>query len=108
MSVVFYYASGSPFAWRVWLALQFKDVAHEMHTLSFDAGDLETPAFEKLNPRRKVPVLVDGSFVLTESAAIVEYVEERWPQAPRLFGSEAQLRARQRQLVRGLTFGAVK
>jgi len=100
MSVVFYYASGSPYAWRVWLALEHKAASYEIHVLSFDAGDLETPAFAKLNPRQKVPVLVDGKFVLTESSAIVEYVEERWPQSPRLFAADLQQRATQRRLIR--------
>ncbi|MEO8557792.1 MAG: glutathione S-transferase family protein [Rhodospirillales bacterium] len=100
MSVEFYYASGSPYAWRVWLALEYKSATYEQHVLSFDAGDLETPTFAKLNPRQKVPVLKDGKFVLTESSAIVEYVEERWPQVPRLFSLDVQQRARQRQLIR--------
>jgi glutathione S-transferase len=100
MSVQFYYASGSPYAWRVWLALEHKAASYEMHTLSFDAGDLETPEFARLNPRQKVPVLVDDKFVLSESSPIVEYVEERWPQGARLFGTDLQQRARQRQLIR--------
>jgi glutathione S-transferase len=100
MSVTFYYGSGSPYAWRVWLALEHKGASYEMHVLSFDAGDLETPTFAALNPRQKVPVLVDGKFVLSESAAIVEYVEERWPPAPRLFGNDLQRRATQRRLIR--------
>ena len=64
MAVDFYYASGSPYAWRVWLALEHKGAAYKRTTLSFDAGDLKTPKFQALNPRRKVPVLVDDDFVL--------------------------------------------
>lgn len=100
MSVVLYYASGSPYAWRAWLALAHKGVAFELHTLSFDAGDLQTAEFTRLNPRQKVPVLVDDKFVLSESAAIVEYAEERWPQGPRLFAADIQARATQRRLIR--------
>lgn len=100
MSVVLYYGSGSPYAWRAWLALAHKGVTFELHTLSFDAGDLETPEFTRLNPRQKVPVLVDDKFVLSESAAIVEYVEERWPQGPRLFAEDVKQRATQRRLIR--------
>jgi glutathione S-transferase len=100
MSVKFYYASGSPYAWRVWLALERKGVPYHLKTLSFDAGDLKTPEYGALNPRRRVPVLVDGDFVLAESAAIVEYIEDRWPLGPALFDKDARKRAIQRRMVR--------
>ena len=48
-------------------------------------GDLKTAEFGALNPRRRVPVLVDDDFALAESAAIVESIEERWPSGPALF-----------------------
>jgi glutathione S-transferase len=100
MSVKFYYASGSPYAWRVWLALERKGIPYHRKTLSFDAGDLKTPEFAALNPRRKVPVLVDDDFVLTESGAIVEYIDDRWPNGPALFAHEPRQRAIQRRMVR--------
>jgi glutathione S-transferase len=100
MSVKFYYASGSPYAWRVWLALERKGIPYHLKTLSFDAGDLKTPEYGALNPRRRVPVLVDDDFVLTESGAIVEYIEDRWPQGPALFAHEPRKRAIQRRMVR--------
>ena len=60
MAVDFYYASGSPYAWRVWLALEHKGAAYKRTTLSFDAGDLKTPEFaraqsaaETSGPRRR-------------------------------------------------------
>ncbi len=99
MAVDFYYASGSPYAWRVWLALEHKGVAHKRTTLSFDAGDLKTAKFQALNPRRKVPVLVDDDFVLYESAAVVEYIEDRWPEGPALFARDKRERAIQRRMV---------
>ena len=71
-----------------------------MKTLSFDAGDLKTPEFSALNPRRRVPVLVDDDFALAESAAIVEYIEDRWPNGPALFANEPRKRAIQRRMVR--------
>jgi glutathione S-transferase len=98
--VDFYYASGSPYAWRVWLALEHKGAAYSRKTLSFDAGDLKTPEFGKLNPRRRVPVLVDDDFVLYESAAVVEYIEDRWPEGPALFARDMRKRAIQRRMVR--------
>ena len=100
MSVRFYYGSGSPYAWRVWLALEHKGIPYHRKTLSFDAGDLKTAEFGALNPRRRVPVLVDDDFMLAESAAIVEYIEERWPSGPALFARDPRQRAIQRRMVR--------
>jgi glutathione S-transferase len=100
VGVDFYYASGSPYAWRVWLALEHKGAAYKRKTLSFDAGDLKTAEFSALNPRRRVPVLVDDDLVLYESAAIVEYIEDRWPEGPRLFALDLRKRAIQRRMVR--------
>ena len=99
-SIVFYYASGSPYAWRVWLALDVRRMPFERKLLSFDAGDLQKPDFAALNPRQRVPVIVDGDLVLRESAAIVEYLDEREAPGNRLFGKEPKARARQRQMIR--------
>ncbi len=41
-------------------------------------GETQTAEFRVLNPKEKVPVLVDGNFVLTESAAIVTYLGDRF------------------------------
>ncbi len=99
MTLTFYYASGSPYAWRVWLALEHKGIPYERKTLSFDAGDLKKPGFLALNPRQKVPVIVDDGFALYESAAIVEYLEDKWPGEP-LFSADLRHRAVQRRMVR--------
>ena len=85
MAITFYYGAGSPFAWRVWLALEHKALAYDLRVLSFSEGDLKKPEFAALNPRRKVPVLIDAqapgqvSFVLYESAAILEYLDDAYP-----------------------------
>lgn len=78
MAMTFYYLSGSPFAWKVWLSLERKQLAYDLRILSADAGDLKTPEFMSINPRGKVPVIVDDGFVLYESAAIVEYLEDKY------------------------------
>ena len=43
MPLTFYYGSGSPFAWRVWLSLEHKALPYEFKMLSFDAKDTHTP-----------------------------------------------------------------
>lgn len=99
--IEFYGASGSPYVWRVWFALEHKQVPYDLKMLSFSAGDLKTPAFIALNPRRKVPVVADGDVVVYESAAIVEYLEDRFPApAPRLFPTSIRERAIARRLIR--------
>lgn len=100
MSLVLHAASGSPYAWRVWLALEYKAVPYELRLHALSAGDTLAPAFLALNPRHKVPVLVDGDYVLHESAAILEYLDERFPAAAPLFPGNLRVRATVRRLVR--------
>ncbi len=95
-----YYMSGSPFAWRVWLALEHKGLSCEVKRLSPQAGDLEAAAFRAMNPRARVPVLRHDDFALYESAAIVEYLEDRFPDKPRLLSSDLRRRALQRRMIR--------
>lgn len=100
MSLVLYYGSGSPYAWRAQLALEHKALPYELKVLSFSAGDTRKPEFLALNPRHQVPVLVDGDFVLYESNAIVEYLDEAYPAtgAP-LFPGDIRTRALVRRMV---------
>jgi len=100
VALTFYYASGSPYAWRVWLALEHKRTPYELRTVSFDAGDLKAPTYSALNPRQRVPVVVDDGFALYESAAIVEYIEDKWPEEPKLFSADIRPRAIERRMVR--------
>jgi glutathione S-transferase len=99
MALDFYYASGSPYAWRVWLALTHKGIPFEWKLLSFDAGDLQKPSFHAINPREKVPAIVDDGFALYESSAILEYLEDKLPE-PRLFSADLHERAIQRRMIR--------
>ena len=98
MALAFYYGSGSPYSWRVWLALEHKHVAYELKTLSFSAGDLRKPEYLAINPRHKVPAIVDDGFALYESAAVVEYLDEKYPGA-KLFPGDVRQRALVRRMV---------
>ena len=79
MALGFYYGAGSPYTWRVWLALEHKQIPHELKLMSFSDGDLKKSEFRAINPRGKVPSIIDDGFVLYESAAIVEYLEQQYP-----------------------------
>lgn len=78
--------SGSPYGWRVQLALEHKRVPHTVRFLSLATGELRAPAYLAKNPRGRVPTLVDDDFVLYESTAILAYLEAKWPEPP-LFGT---------------------
>jgi maleylacetoacetate isomerase len=58
-----------------------------------DGGEQNAPAYRALNPQGRVPLLVDGDFKLSQSLAIFDYLDSRWP-APRLFPVEPKSRAR--------------
>jgi glutathione S-transferase len=65
---------------RVLWTLRELGVDFEFVNVNLMAGENRSPAFLALNPAGKVPVLVDGDFVLTESVAIVLYLAEKYPQ----------------------------
>jgi glutathione S-transferase len=100
MSLTLYSGSGSPYAWRVQLALEHKALAYELRMLSFSARDTLKPEFIALNPRHQVPVLVDGDFVLYESNAIVEYLDEAYAgRGNPLFPGDVRQRALVRRFI---------
>jgi glutathione S-transferase len=82
----------SPFARKVRMVLQLKDVAFQ----SIDA--LAVAEHERLvavNPRAEVPVLVDGEVTVVNSAEIVAYLEDRFP-SPAILPVAPALRAKAR------------
>ncbi|WP_441292588.1 glutathione S-transferase family protein [Sorangium sp. KYC3313] len=64
---------------RVRWVLQELGVEFESIQVNLRAGENRRPEFLKLNPAGKLPVLVDGDLVLTESVAIVLYLAEKYP-----------------------------
>jgi len=74
--VKLYDAARCPYCARVRMVLAEKSIEYE--TIEIDLSD-RPPWIYELNPSGKVPVLDDG-FVLPESAVIMEYLDERYPQ----------------------------
>ena len=81
---------------RVRIALREKAIACEEVEVDLPGGALREAAFRRLNPFGQVPVLEDGTLVVAESIAILEYLEERFP-APALLPAAPAERARCRQ-----------
>jgi glutathione S-transferase len=98
MAIEIFWGSGSPFSWRVLLALQIKNIPYESKLLEFSKGEHKSPEYLKVNPRAKVPALRDGDYTLFESLAILEYLEEKHP-SPALFGTTAEERGKIMQAV---------
>ena len=98
-SLVLYDYWRSSAAYRVRIALNIKALRYEQQPVHLvrDGGQQRQPAYASLNPQRLVPTLLHGEAVLTQSLAIVEYLEERWPE-PRLLPQDPLERARVRSL----------
>ncbi len=55
------------------------DAPHEQIFVDFPGGEHNSPGFRAINPMGKVPVLVDGDTVVTETAAICAYLADKFP-----------------------------
>ena len=71
------------------LTLAEKGVAFESHYLDLLQFDQHRPEYLAINPQGTIPAMTHGSLVLTESTAIMEYVDEAFP-GPRLMPANAQ------------------
>jgi len=58
---------------------------YECHPIQSRTGETHTDEFKRLNPRHKIPVLRHGSLVLTESAAILQYLSETFPHSTEVY-----------------------
>lgn len=76
---------------RVLWMLRELDVEFEFVNVDPIKGELQQPRFLAVNPAGKLPVLVDGDFILTESIAIALYLAEKYPEKGLL---PTELRAR--------------
>ena len=98
------YEFGPTRSLRARWTLQELEVPFESVVVDLRAGEHRKPEFLHLNPAGKLPVLVDGGLVLTESVAIVVYLADKYP-AKGLMPKDAQERA---QALRWLLFAATE
>jgi len=85
MAIDIYWGSGSPYSWRVLLALEYKRIPYRSHLLEFSKQEHNSPQMLRMNPRGRLPVLKDGQFVCYESLAILTYLDRKTSEPP-LFG----------------------
>jgi maleylacetoacetate isomerase len=77
-----YYRSQASF--RVRIALNLKGLAHDDTFLHLEKGDQFAADYKALNPQMVVPTLIDGEVKLFQSLAILEYLDETYPEPPLL------------------------
>ena len=95
------YQLDSPFVFTAFVALKEKGVPFDFRLLDLARGEQRTPEFASRSLTRRVPTLDAGAFALSESVAIVEYLEETLapPAYPRLLPATVEGRARARQVL---------
>jgi glutathione S-transferase len=74
-----YYANPSRAIRPRWL-LEEIGVPYDLVRLNLDAGEQKKPEYLAINPNGTVPALVDGDLALFESAAICEYLADKYPE----------------------------
>lgn len=102
MKLYTYFRSSA--AYRVRIALNLKGLAYDMVPvhLTREGGQQHKPEFQKINPQRRVPALeLSSGDVLTQSLAIIEYLDEIEPEPPFL-PAEALERAKVRALAQAI------
>jgi len=95
MRLYTYFRSSAAF--RVRIALNLKQLDYEPIAISLPKGAHRKDDFGAINPQKLIPALVDEGNLLTQSIAIIEYLEERHPE-PALLPQGALERARVRSL----------
>lgn len=78
--------SGSGFAWRIQLACELKGIPYHPAYMQPTPENLKSAAFLTLSPRGKVPAIEADGYSLSESLAIMAYLEAKHPERP-LFGT---------------------
>lgn len=87
-------------SYRVRIALELKNITYEyapVH-LAQNGGEQFSETYRALNPQSRVPVLEVDGYVITQSTAIIEWLEEQYPQPP-LLPKDALRRAQSRSMM---------
>lgn len=95
MKLYTYFRSSAAF--RVRIALNLKGLDYEPVFVHLPKGEHRKPDYRAINPQALLPTLEDAGKLLTQSLAIIEYLDERQPHPP-LLPKDALGRARVRSL----------
>lgn len=90
----------SPYVMSVYVALKEKGLNFSLKTIDLDSGQHQQADWQGFNLTRRVPLLEIDGFLLSESSAIDEYLEERFapPVWERIYPHDLEKRAQARQV----------
>jgi maleylpyruvate isomerase len=88
-------------SYRVRIALAYKGLAYDYHSVHLVRNEHTQGPYAALSPSRLVPTLIDGEVVLTQSMATIEYLDETHPEPP-LMPKDALGRARVRTIAQDI------
>ncbi|XDD44020.1 glutathione S-transferase family protein [Leptospira sp. WS60.C2] len=89
----------STYSKRVHIYLKYRNVEYETIHVALDKLENRKKPFLQINPYGKVPVLKDGDFLLSESSAIIRYLEDKHHFPEPLFPTDIQIRAKLNQMI---------
>ncbi|MEQ8516139.1 MAG: maleylacetoacetate isomerase [Chromatocurvus sp.] len=95
MQLYSYFRSSA--SYRVRIALNLKGIDHGVIPINLVAGEQRGESYRRHNPQGLVPTLITGDTAITQSTAILEWLEERHPE-PALYPQDTLQRARVRAL----------
>ncbi len=95
MKLYGYYRSSTSYRTRI--VLNIKGIDYDYVPVALDRGEQQGEAFRELNPMGAVPALASDDGLFVQSPAIIEYLEERYPE-PRLLPGDPAGRARVREI----------
>ncbi len=79
-----YYAPPSIYGRKVLAVLEEKGLDYEIEKMNFASQDHLKAEFAKINPNGEIPALTDDGFTVYESTAIIEYLNDEYPEPPML------------------------
>lgn len=91
----------SPYTLSVFVALDEKQIAFTVQDVDLDAGAARQPPFSKFSLTQRVPAIDHAGFILTESNAIADYLDDAFaaPHYPSVLPRDLRQRARARQVL---------
>lgn len=101
--IVLYDYWRSSAAYRVRIALELKGVAYERVSVHLAKGEQSAPDYAALNPQKLVPALAIDGHILTQSLAVIDYLDAKYPD-PAIVSSDPAERSR--TLAQALTIAA--